>query len=93
MWRSISQAHATLEDHRRHFRNTWTDDHLAEQLSLVPMLHDRTSVTEDEAHELSYLLGLYAEPPPDAPREEVAQAVGDTIRRMAARRADDPRPQ
>jgi hypothetical protein len=88
MWRSISGAHAVLEHHRRHFVNTSVDDRLAEQLSLVPMLHDWMPATESEARELAYLLGLYDEPPRDASREEVAQTVNATIRRMAARRAN-----
>jgi hypothetical protein len=86
MWRSVSGAHAALEDLRRHFRNTAVDDRVAEQLSLVPVLHDWKPVTEREARELAYLLGLYAEPPPDTTREEVAHTVNTTIRWMAARR-------
>lgn len=86
MWRSISHAHAALDDHRRQFVNTSVDDRLADQLSLVPVLHDGKSVTEREARELTYLLGLYAEPPADTDREEVAHAVMATIRWMAARR-------
>lgn len=93
MWRSISHAHAALEGHRRHFRNTPVDDRLAEQLSLVPVLHDWKSVTQGEARDLTYLLGLYADPPPDAPREEVAHTVNSTIRSMAARRGTDGRPE
>ena len=92
MWRSVSHAHAALDGHRRHFTNTPVDDRLAEQLSLVPVLHDWRSVTEGEARELTYLLGLYADPPPDAPREEVAHTVNATIRSMAARRGSGGRP-
>ena len=87
MWRSISHAHAALEDLRRQFLNTAVDDRLAEHLSLVPVLHDGASASESEAQELAYLLGLYAEPPPDATREEVAHAVNAAIRRMAAGRS------
>jgi len=86
MWRSISTAHGVLDHHRRHWENTEADDRLAEQLSLVPMLHDWQPATEGEARDLAYLLGLYAEPAADATREEVAEAVSTAIRRMAARR-------
>jgi hypothetical protein len=89
MWRSISHAHAALDGHRRHFTNTSVDDRLAGHLSIVPVLHDGKSVTESEARELTYLLGLYADPPPDAPREEVAHAAIAAIREMAARRGED----
>ena len=86
MWRSVSDTHAEIEHHRRHFLNTAVDDRLAEQLSLVPMLHDWMPVTEREVRELVYLLELYVEPQADATREEVAHAVNITIRQMAARR-------
>jgi hypothetical protein len=86
MWRSISTAHGVVEDRRRHWESTDADDRLAEQLSLVPVLHDWQSVTESEAREVAYLLGLYAEPRADATREDVAHAVTVTVRRMAARR-------
>jgi hypothetical protein len=86
MWRSVSAAHGVIEERRREWENTEPEDRLAEQLSLLPMLHDWHAVTENEAHELSYLLHLYCEPAADATREEVARAVNDTVRRMAARR-------
>lgn len=91
MWRSVSNAHAAIDHHRRHFVNTAVDDRLAEQLSLVPMLHDWKSVTEDEVRELAYLLGLYVEPQAEATREEVAHAVNTAIRQMAARRGSGRR--
>ena len=91
MWRSVSHAHAAVDHHRRHFVNTPVDDRLAEQLSLLPVLHDWESVTEGEAHEVSYLLGLYADPPVDAPRDEVAHALIATIRQMAGRRGSGTR--
>jgi hypothetical protein len=86
MWRSVSHAHAAVDHHRRHFVNTPDDDRLAEQLSLLPVLHDWKQLTESEAHEVAYLLGLYADPPADAPRAEVARAVIGSIRQMAMRR-------
>jgi hypothetical protein len=91
MWRSVSHAHAAVDHHRRHFVNTPVDDRLAEQLSLLPVLHDWKPLTEGEAHEVAYLLGLYADPPIDAPRDEVAHAVITTIRQMAARRGSGGR--
>jgi hypothetical protein len=87
MWRSVSQAHAVVAEHRRQFQNTPLDDRLAEQLSLVPVLHDWTPVTDGEVRELVYLLGLYAEPQSEASRDEVAHAVNSTVRQMAVRRA------
>jgi hypothetical protein len=86
MWRSVSTAHGVLEQRRQRWDNTDADDRLAEQLSIVPMLHDRASVTEAEARELAYLLTLYAEPTADATREDVAEAVDAAVRAMAARR-------
>lgn len=91
MWRSVSHAHAAVDHHRRHFVNTPLDDRLAEQLSLLPVLHDWKPVTESEADEVAYLLGLYADPPIDAPRDEVAHAVITTIRQMAGRRGSGDR--
>jgi hypothetical protein len=91
MWRSISTAHGVIEDRRRHWESTDADDRLSDQLSLLPMLHDWQSVSESEARELAYLLGLYAEPTADATREDVADAVGTAIRRMAARRGASDR--
>ena len=91
MWRSVSHAHAVVDHDRRHFLNNPVDDRLAEQLSLLPMLHDWKAVTETEARELAYLLGLYADPPLDATRDEVAHAVNTMIRRMAARRGSGGR--
>ncbi|MGY2875555.1 hypothetical protein ACVW00_002745 [Marmoricola sp. URHA0025 HA25] len=91
MWRSVSHAHAVLDHLRQHFLDTDLDALLAEQLSLVPVLHDWKPVTETEARELSYLLGLYADPPLDATREEVAHTANVTIRWMAARRGSGDR--
>jgi hypothetical protein len=87
MWRSVSTAHGVIEHRRRRWENTEADDLLAAQLSLLPALHDEQSVTEAEAHELAYLLGLYAEPRADATREDVAHAVSTAVRRIAESRA------
>ena len=86
MWRHVSRAHGAIEQRRRRWDHTAADDRLAEQLSLLPMLHDWQAVSDSEAHELTYLLDLYAEPTADATHEEVASAVSTAIRRMAARR-------
>jgi hypothetical protein len=86
MWRGVSRAQQVLGRRQSHFENTPVEDRLAEQISLVPMLHDWRSVTAREAEELTYLLGLYAEPVYGATRGEAAEAINAAIRRMVIRR-------
>ena len=86
MWRGISRAQDVLGRRRSLFENTTTDELLAEQFALVAILHDWSAITEGEADELTYLLGLYAEPPREATTDEVAHAINGAIRRMLVRR-------
>lgn len=86
MWRSISRAHEVLARHHSQFATTPTDTRLAEQLSIVSMLHEWRPTTATEARELAYLLDLYAEPAGDATSDEAANAANAAIRRMAVRR-------
>jgi hypothetical protein len=95
MWRSMSRAQDLMTRRGHQFANTRIDDRLAEQLSLVSMLHDWRWTTATEARELVYLLELYVEPAGDETRDEAAHAAIGAIRRMAARRAKTgpPEPQ
>ena len=86
MWGGISRAQQVLGRRQGRFENTPTEDRLAEQLSLVPMLHDWRAMIMRETEELTYLLGLYAEPARGATRDEAADAINAAIRRMVIRR-------
>jgi hypothetical protein len=87
VWSAVSQVHEMLGERLLQFEDTPTDARLADQLSLLAALHDWRPVTESEAADLAYLLRLYVEPAPGAPRDEVARALGVTIRTMAIHRA------
>jgi hypothetical protein len=87
MWRGISKAQDVLGRRHSHFENTMVDERLAEQFSLVAMLHDWRVTTATEAEELAYLLDLYVEPVAGATRDDAAEAIISAIRRMAVRRA------
>lgn len=87
VWGAVSQVHEVLGERLLQFEDTPTDARLADQLSLLAALHDWRPVTESEAADLAYLLRLYVEPAPGAPRDEVARALSVTIRTMAIHRA------
>jgi hypothetical protein len=87
VWRAVSQAQAVLGRRRLSFEPTLADERLSEQLSLFGMLHDWQPVTESEATDLRYLLGLYVEPAADATPDTVARTINVAIRTMAVRRA------
>jgi hypothetical protein len=87
VWGGVSRVHEILGQRLRHFANTAADGRLSEQLSLLAMLHDWLPVTESEADDLVYLLGLYVQPAADATEDDVARALSATIRAMAVRRS------
>lgn len=87
VWRAVSRVQEVLGRHLLEFGHTTTDERLSEQLSLLAVLHDWHPVTESEALDLVYLLGLYVEPAGNAGREDVARTLTVTIRTMAVQRA------
>jgi hypothetical protein len=87
VWRAVSRVQELLGHRILHWEDTPADDRLAEQLSMLATLHDWLPVTDSEAEDLVYLLGLYVEPAGDATRDSVSRAVTVTIRTMAVQRA------
>jgi hypothetical protein len=87
VWGGVSRVHEIIGRRLLRFENTSADSRLSEQLSLLAMLHDWRPVTESEASDLVYLLGLYAAPAADATEDDVGRALSATIRAMAVRRA------
>lgn len=87
VWRAVSRVQELLGHRLLHFEDTPADSRLADQLSLLAMLHDWRGVTESEASDLVYLLDLYVAPAADATHDDVARALSVTIRSMAVHRA------
>jgi hypothetical protein len=87
LWRAVSRVQEELGHRLLHFEDTPVDARVAEQLSLIAVLHDWQPVTESEAADLAYLMGLYVEPVADATHDGVARALVVAIRSKAARRA------
>jgi hypothetical protein len=86
LWRAVSRVQEQLGHRLLHFEDTPADTRVAEQLSLIAVLHDWRPVTESEAADLVYLIGLYGDPVADATPDSVARALVVAIRSMAARR-------
>jgi hypothetical protein len=87
LWRAVSRVQEQLGQRLLHFEDTPADARVAEQLSLIAVLHDWRPVTESEVADLVYLMRLYVEPVADATHDAVARALVVAIRAMAARRA------
>jgi hypothetical protein len=87
VWRAVSQVQERLGHRLLHFEDTQADARVAEQLSLIAVIHDWRPITESEAADLVYLTELYLEPVADATHDGVARALVVAIRSMAARRA------
>ncbi|HEX7717151.1 MAG TPA: hypothetical protein VF416_07670 [Marmoricola sp.] len=87
VWGGVTRLHEIIGRRLLHFENTASDSRLSEQLSLLAALHDLRPVTESEAADLLYLAELYLAPTADATEEDVARALGATVRAMAVRRA------
>jgi len=86
LWRAASRVQQLLGDRLLHFEDTPADARVGEQVSLIAVLHDWRPITEGEAAELVYLMGLYAEPVADATHDGVARALVVAIRSMALSR-------
>jgi hypothetical protein len=86
LWGAVSRVQEQLGHRLLHFEDTPVDARVAEQLSLIAVLHDWHPVTESEAADLVYLMGLYVDPVADATHDGVARALVVAIRSMAARR-------
>ncbi|MCW2784422.1 MAG: hypothetical protein JWP74_939 [Marmoricola sp.] len=86
MWGAVSAAHSALERRRVYFLTQPVEERLAEQLSLIPVLHDWMPITLVEVEPLSTILRLYATAD-DLDRDRVAKDLVDLVRSMAARRA------
>jgi hypothetical protein len=87
MWAAVSAAHTERTRRVRLYEATSSDALLAEQLTLLAMLHDWRPVTVAEAEELTYALRTYSDDPDEKTRAEASTIVSRYIRAMAETRA------